>query len=83
MTQDEFKNQYGLKFRDDIEETSFFNILDDLYLCYTKEQVIAIVEMFYDHADEIYNDRHSRLLEGTNRFVSPLDPKSIDKVKKD
>lgn len=34
-----------------------FEFLDNLYLNYTKEQLVAAIENYYDHADDIYNKR--------------------------
>ena len=63
MTQKEFEEKYGLKFKDTIEEVLFFSVLDDLYLKFTKEQVIDMISVFYDNADDIFNDIKQRFEE--------------------
>ena len=56
MTKKEFYDKFNLKFEDLIEEYAFLGGLDKLYLEFTKEQALQIVEFFYDNADDIYND---------------------------
>lgn len=55
MTKQDFIDKCGLTFTN-IDQQSFFRILDDLYLNFTKEQVINIVSDYYDNADDIFND---------------------------
>ena len=49
MTQKEFEEKYGLRFKDTIDEVLFFSVLDDLYLKFPKEQVIDMISVFYDN----------------------------------
>ena len=60
MTQKEFEEKYGLKFKDTIDEALFFSVLDSLYLKFPKEQVIDIISVFYDNANDIFNDIKQR-----------------------
>lgn len=68
MTQKEFEEKYGLKFKDAIDEVLFFSVLDDLYLKFTKEQVIDMMTVFYDNADDIFNDIKQRFEEGLKKL---------------
>lgn len=68
MTQKEFEEKYGLKFKDSIDEALFFSVLDDLYLKFPKEQVIDIIIAFYDNADEIFNDIKQRFEEDLKKL---------------
>ena len=68
MTQKEFEEKYGLKFKDAIDEVLFFSVLDDLYLKFTKKQVIDMMTVFYDNADDIFNDIKQRFEEGLKKL---------------
>ena len=56
MTKKEFYEKFGLKFNDLIEEYAFLGGLDKLYLEFTRDQALEIVDFFYQNADDIYND---------------------------
>lgn len=68
MTQKEFEEKYGLKFKDSIDEALFFSVLDDLYLKFPKEQVIDMITAFYDNADNIFNDIKQRFEEDLKKL---------------
>lgn len=59
MTYSEFFNKYGVECYIDTDgkpgRMLYMRVLDDMYLCYTKEQALAMVAEYYDHADEIFN----------------------------
>ena len=78
MTREEFKAKYNLKFNDAVEEVVFFTVLDDLYLQYTKEQVLNIMGDFYDHADDIFNDIKKTVEEGMKK-LEELVEEALDK----
>ena len=56
MTKKEFYEKHGLHFKDVMDEMLFLGGLDKLYLEFTKEQAIAIVNDYLDNADDIYNE---------------------------
>lgn len=56
MTKQEFYDMFHLKFNDIIEEYAFIGGLDKLYLEFTREQAHQIVNVFFNNADDIYND---------------------------
>lgn len=56
MTKQEFYDMFHLKFNDMIEEYAFIGSLDKLYLEFTREQAHQIVDVFFNNADDIYND---------------------------
>ena len=56
MNRKEFYEKFGLHFKDMIEEYAFLGALDKLYLEFTEEQALKIIDCFYDNADDIYND---------------------------
>lgn len=56
MTKQEFYDMFHLKFYDMIEEYAFIGSLDKLYLEFTREQAHQIVNVFFNNADDIYND---------------------------
>ena len=60
MTAQEFLDKWSIneKLLVDFNIGNVLKVLDFLYLGYTKEQVIALVSEYYDHADEIYNSYH-------------------------
>lgn len=68
MTQKEFEEKYGLQFKDTIDEILFFSVLDDLYLKFPKEQVIDMISVFYDNADNIFNDIKQRFEESLKKL---------------
>ena len=72
MTKKEFYNKFNLKFEDLIEEYAFLGGLDKLYLEFTKEQALQIVEFFYDNADDIYNDAQKAAEEYIKESVEKL-----------
>lgn len=82
MTKKEFYNKFNLKFQDLIEEYAFLGGLDKLYLEFTKEQALQIVEFFYDNADDIYNDAQAdaeRIIkESAERLKKLLDQSEED-----
>lgn len=91
MTKKEFYDKFNLKFQDLIEEYAFLGGLDKLYLEFTKEQALQIVEFFYDNADDIYNDAQveaeriikesaEKLKEAFKKLDEEEDEESLDKV---
>ena len=68
MTQKEFEEKYGMKFKDTIDEVLFFSVLDDLYLKFQKEQVIDMISVFYDNANDIFNDIKQRFEEDLKKL---------------
>ena len=72
MTKKEFYDKFNLKFEDLIEEYAFLGGLDKLYLEFTKEQALQIVEFFYDNADDIYNDAQKAAEEYIKESVEKL-----------
>ena len=73
MTKKEFYDKFNLKFEDLIEEYAFLGGLDKLYLEFTKEQALQIVEFFYDNADDIYNDAQKAAEEYIKDSVEKLE----------
>lgn len=93
MNRKEFYKKFGLDFKDMIEEYAFLGGLDKLYLEYTKEQALQIVECFYENADDLYNDAQQaaneyiqetvdRLVKIFNENNDEEDEESLDKVAK-
>lgn len=61
MTLDAFIEKWAIK-DTLIDDLKLMDVLDILYLEYTKEQVLEMVAEYYDHADEIYNDTLTSIL---------------------
>lgn len=61
MTLDAFIEKWAIKDKL-IDDFRLMDVLDILYLEYTKEQVLEMVAEYYDHADEIYNDTLTSIL---------------------
>ena len=78
MTEQEFIDKYGLKFEDETERAAFMHVMDDLYLRYTKEQVLEMIADFYGHADDIFNDIKERF---NDKAWQELMDEIIDKLK--
>ena len=55
MTKKEFLEKYPIKFDNFLEELVFFELMDKLYLEFTKEQVLELMNDFYINADDIFN----------------------------
>lgn len=55
MTKKEFLEKYPIKFDNFLEELVFFELMDKLYLEFTKEQVLELMNDFYANADDIFN----------------------------
>ena len=59
MTFSEFFNKYDIKFHIGSDgqpgRLDYHKVLDNMYLRLTKEQALAMVEDYYNHADEIFN----------------------------
>lgn len=55
MTKKEFLEKYPIKFDNFLEELVFFELMDKLYLEFTKEQIIELINDFYINADDIFN----------------------------
>ena len=55
MTKKEFLEKYPIKFDNFLEELVFFELMDKLYLEFTKEQIIELMNDFYINADDIFN----------------------------
>ena len=54
MTKEEFLEKYPIKFDNFLEELVFFELMDKLYLEFTKEQVLELMNDFYINADDIF-----------------------------
>lgn len=55
MTKKEFLEKYPIKFDNFLEELVFFELMDKLYLEFTKEQILELMNDFYTNADDIFN----------------------------
>ena len=55
MTNKEFLEKYPIKFDNFLEELVFFELMDKLYLEFTKEQILELMNDFYINADDIFN----------------------------
>lgn len=55
MTKKEFLEKYPIKFDSFLEELVFFELMDKLYLEFTKEQILELMNDFYINADDIFN----------------------------
>lgn len=55
MTKKEFLEKYPIKFDNFLEELVFFELMDKLYLEFTKEQILELMNDFYINADDIFN----------------------------
>ena len=55
MTKKEFLEKYHIKFDNLLEELVFFELMDKLYLEFTKEQILELMNDFYINADDIFN----------------------------
>jgi len=55
MTKKEFLEKYPIKFENFLEEIVFFELMDKLYLEFTREQVLELMNDFYINADGIFN----------------------------
>lgn len=55
MTKKEFLEKYPIKFDNFLEELVFFELMDKLYLEFTKEQILELMSDFYINADDIFN----------------------------
>ena len=55
MTKKEFLEKYPIKFDNLLEELVFFELMDKLYLEFTKEQILELMNDFYMNADDIFN----------------------------
>lgn len=55
MTKKEFLEKYPIKFDNLLEELVFFELMDKLYLEFTKEQILELMNDFYINADDIFN----------------------------
>lgn len=51
----EFVDKYDLRRINPCEFAGFISVMDYLYTSKTKEQTIALMVDFYDHADDIFN----------------------------
>ena len=91
MTQKEFEEKYGLKFKDTVDEVLFFSVLDDLYLKFPKEQVIDMICATCDLHPVIFmtgrEDRHTcrhdtivQLKEFSNGKINMQDPECPHKL---
>jgi len=81
MTRQDFYKKFGLKFHDIIEEYAFLGGLDKLYLEFTKEQALQIIEFFYNNADDIYNDAQAaaeQILKESTEKLKKLFSEEID-----
>ena len=55
MTKKEFLEKYPIKFDNFLEELVFFELMDKLYLEFTREQALELMNDFYVNADGIFN----------------------------
>ena len=72
MTKKEFLEQYPIKFDNFLEELVFFELMDKLYLEFTKEQIIELMNDFYINADDIFNSIKEEKEEAVNTLKELL-----------
>ena len=72
MTKEEFLEKYPIKFDNFLEELVFFELMDKLYLEFTKEQVLELMNDFYINADDIFNSIKEEKEEAVNTLKELL-----------
>ena len=72
MTKEEFLEKYPIKFDNFLEELVFFELMDKLYLEFTKEQVLELMNDFYINADDIFNSIKKEKEEAVNTLKELL-----------
>lgn len=72
MTKKEFLEKYPIKFDNFLEELVFFELMDKLYLEFTKEQVLELMNDFYINADDIFNSIKEEKEEAINTLKELL-----------
>ena len=72
MTKKEFLEKYPIKFDNFLEELVFFELMDKLYLEFTKEQVLELMNDFYINADDIFNSIKEEKEEAVNTLKELL-----------
>ena len=79
MTKKEFLEKYPIKFDNFLEELVFFELMDKLYLEFTKEQVLELMNDFYINADDIFNSIKEEKEEAINTLKELL-TQALDKI---
>ncbi len=69
MTKKEFFEKYNIHFENASSELIFLISLDNLYVQFTKEQVLEIIADYYDHANDIFNDTKEILMESISELT--------------
>lgn len=72
MTKKEFLEKYPIKFDNLLEELVFFELMDKLYLEFTKEQILELMNDFYINADDIFNSIKEEKEEAINTLKELL-----------
>ena len=72
MTKKEFLEKYPIKFDSFLEELVFFELMDKLYLEFTKEQILELMNDFYINADDIFNSIKEEKEEAINTLKELL-----------
>ena len=72
MNKEEFLEKYPIKFDNFLEELVFFELMDKLYLEFTKEQVLELMNDFYINADDIFNSIKEEKEEAVNTLKELL-----------
>lgn len=72
MTKKEFLEKYPIKFDNFLEELVFFELMDKLYLEFTKEQILELMNDFYINADDIFNSIKEEKEEAINTLKELL-----------
>ena len=75
MNWKEFLDKHDLRRVDPRELAGFISVMDYLYTSKTKEQTIALMVDFYDHADDIFNsiqEDGQKLMENIDHLMKSM-----------
>ena len=75
MNWKEFVDKYDLRRINPCELAGFLSVMDYLYTSKTKEQTIALMVDFYDHADDIFNsiqEDGQKLMENIDNLMKSM-----------
>ena len=70
-----FVDKYDLERVGPFELAGFISVMDYLYISKTKEQTIALMADFYDHADDIFNsmqEDRQKLIENLDNLIKSM-----------
>ena len=71
----EFVDKHDLRRVDPLNLAGFISVMDYLYTSKTKEQTIALMVDFYDHADDIFNsiqEDGQKLMENLDNLMKSM-----------